>query len=117
MTRLAKFAWATLGVNVAVVIYGAFVRATGSGAGCGPSWPTCDGQIIPSEFDSARVVEFTHRLTSGIAALMVAVIAIWVLRTYAKGEQIRVAAWLSGIFIISESLVGRGSSACRMGRR
>ncbi|MFW2339670.1 MAG: COX15/CtaA family protein [Acidimicrobiia bacterium] len=106
MSRLAKFAWATLVVNVAVVVYGAYVRATGSGAGCGPSWPTCDGQIIPAEFDSARVVEFTHRVTSGIAAVMVAVLAIWVLRTFAKGHQIRTAAWLSGIFIISESLVG-----------
>lgn len=106
MSRLAKLAWATLAVNVAVVIYGAFVRATGSGAGCGPSWPTCDGQIVPSDFDSARVVEFTHRITSGIAAILVAVVAIWVLRTYPKGHQIRTAAWLSGIFIISESLVG-----------
>ncbi len=106
MPRLAKFAWITLVVNIAVVIYGAFVRATGSGAGCGPSWPTCDGQIIPAQFDDARVVEFTHRVTSGLAALMVAVLAIWVLRTYQKGHQIRIAAWLSGLFIISESLVG-----------
>lgn len=106
MSRLAKFAWATLVVNVAVVIYGAFVRASGSGAGCGPSWPTCDGEIIPGGLDGARAVEFTHRVTSALAALMVAVVAIWVLRTFEKGQQIRTAAWLSGIFIISESLVG-----------
>lgn len=106
MPRLAKFAWATLVVNVAVVIYGAYVRATGSGAGCGPSWPTCNGEIIPGGLEGARVVEFTHRVTSAVAALMVAVVAIWVLRTFEKGHQIRTAAWLSGIFIISESLVG-----------
>lgn len=106
MIRLAKFAWATLAVNVAVVVYGAYVRATGSGAGCGPSWPTCDGEIIPAGLEGARVVEFTHRVTSAIAAVMVAVVAIWVLRTFEKGRQIRTAAWLSGIFIISESLVG-----------
>lgn len=106
MPRLAKFAWATLAVNVAVVVYGAYVRATGSGAGCGPSWPTCDGKIIPGGLEGARVVEFTHRVTSAIAAVMVAVVAIWVLRKFEKGHQIRTAAWLSGIFIISESLVG-----------
>ena len=106
MSRLAKFAWATLAVNIAVVIYGAFVRATGSGAGCGPSWPTCQGEIIPPGLEGARFVEFTHRVTSGLAAIMVAVLVIWVLRTVAKGEAIRKGVFWAGIFIISESLVG-----------
>jgi heme A synthase len=106
MTRFAKFAWATLAVNIVVVVYGAYVRATGSGAGCGPSWPTCNGEIIPGGLEGARVVEFTHRATSGAAALMVAAVAIWVLRNYPRGSQIRKAAWLSAIFMISEALVG-----------
>jgi heme A synthase len=106
VSRLARFAWATLIVNIAVVLFGAYVRATGSGAGCGPSWPTCDGELIPGGLEGARAIEFTHRVTSGVAAVMVAVLAIWVLRTYTRGRQIRTAAWISGIFIITESLVG-----------
>src|SRR5690606_8937667 len=44
-TRLAAFAWGTLAYNLAVIVWGAYVRATGSGAGCGSHWPLCNGEV------------------------------------------------------------------------
>ena len=47
MPKVARFAWAVLAYNVAVILWGAYVRATGSGAGCGNHWPLCNGEIVP----------------------------------------------------------------------
>jgi heme A synthase len=106
LTKLAKFAWATVAYNIFVVLWGAYVRATGSGAGCGSHWPTCDGEILPRAETAEMAIEFTHRITSGIAFLLVVGLLIWVIRTTTKGEQLRRAAWGAMIFMISESLVG-----------
>ena len=61
----ARYAWAVLLYNVAVVIWGAFVRASGSGAGCGNHWPLCNGVITPTGPTLKTMIEFTHRTTSG----------------------------------------------------
>jgi heme a synthase len=63
--RFAIFAWAVLAYNLAVVLWGAYVRATGSGAGCGNHWPLCDGPVTPQTPAGATIIEFTHRVTSG----------------------------------------------------
>ncbi|MDH3247956.1 MAG: COX15/CtaA family protein, partial [Acidimicrobiia bacterium] len=74
-------------------------------AGCGASWPTCEGVVIP-ELEGATAVEFTHRAASGIALLLLAWLIIRVFRTNARGAPVRKAAVLSGVGIISESLIG-----------
>lgn len=74
--RFAIFVWAVLAYNILVVLWGAFVRATGSGAGCGSHWPLCNGTVIPRAPEVATMIEFTHRLTSGIALLLVAAV-LW----------------------------------------
>ena len=45
--QFQKFAWAVLGWNILVVLWGAYVRASGSGAGCGNHWPFCNGEVVP----------------------------------------------------------------------
>jgi len=45
--RFTHFAWLALATNVAVILWGAYVRATGSGAGCGAHWPLCQGEVVP----------------------------------------------------------------------
>src|SRR5205085_12188158 len=74
--RFARYAWGVLAYNVAVSLWGAFVRATGSGAGCGNHWPLCNGMVTPHSPAMATLIEFTHRATSGIDLLLVAVLAI-----------------------------------------
>ena len=106
MRSLAKFAWATLAFNIGVIVFGAFVRATGSGAGCGASWPSCNGQLVPSGLEGARAIEFTHRVTSGLALVMVAVLVWRVWRAFPSGHLARRGAGFSGIFIVGEALIG-----------
>ena len=71
LTRYAKFAWGVLGYNLLVILWGAYVRATGSGAGCGSHWPLCNGEVIPENPGLATLIEFTHRLMSEAALLLV----------------------------------------------
>lgn len=102
------FAWSFLAYCVGVILWGAYVRATGSGAGCGSHWPTCDGEVIPRSFTEAKIVELTHRVTSGLAWLGALVAVIWARRAFAKGHRARGAAWLVLVFMTTEALVGAG---------
>ena len=104
--RYARFAWGTLGLNIFVIVWGAFVRASGSGAGCGSHWPLCNGEIIPQPERIATVIEFFHRVTSGLALIAVLVLVVWAFRAYPKGNPVRIGALASLVFIIIESLVG-----------
>lgn len=104
----AIFAWANLGYNLIVILWGAFVRASGSGAGCGAHWPLCDGQVIPRAPDAAQMVEFSHRLSSGLALLGTVALAIWAFRAYGRGHIVRRGAIAALVFMILEALIGAG---------
>jgi heme A synthase len=104
--KLARFAWFALFYNVVVILWGAYVRATGSGAGCGAHWPLCDGTIIPRDPSAAMMIEFSHRVSSGLALVVVVILFAWVRRAVAPGTPARRAAAASLAFIIAEALLG-----------
>ena len=106
--RLARFAWAVLAYNLLVIVWGAFVRATGSGAGCGRHWPLCNGQVVPTADNVKTLIEASHRATSGIALVLVVGLTVAVIRTTPKGHASRRPAILSSIFILGEALIGAG---------
>jgi len=106
MSGVARLAWATLCFNVAVVLWGAFVRATGSGAGCGNKWPNCGGSVLGTSAKAQTIVEFTHRMTSGIALLMIVIVLLWCWRTTSKGNWARYSAVLATASLASEALLG-----------
>src|SRR4030095_2800503 len=97
LNRFAKFVWFVVGYNVLVILWGAFVRASSSGAGCGAHWPLCNGEVIPLNPSTARVIEFTHRGMSGISLLLVLGLLIWAFRAYPRG-LVRYGAIASSIF-------------------
>lgn len=105
MSRLARYAWFVLAFNVLVILAGALVRATGSGAGCGASWPSCKGELLP-KLEGATAIEFAHRAVSGIALILVFVLAVLVWRQVPKGRPARLGALLSAISIVGEALIG-----------
>lgn len=105
MSRLARYAWFVLVFNVIVILVGALVRATGSGAGCGASWPTCQGEFVP-EMQGATAIEFSHRAVSGIALLLVFGLTIAVWRKVPRGQPARTGALLALVAIIGEALIG-----------
>ncbi len=104
----ARYAWGVLALNFFVILWGAFVRATGSGAGCGAHWPTCNGEVIPRTPAVETLIEFIHRLTSGAALLAVIGLLWWAWRAYPKGHQVRKGAGLTMFFVFTESLLGAG---------
>ncbi len=105
LDRFSKYAWFVVAYNILVILWGAFVRATGSGAGCGSHWPLCNGEVVPLNPSIERTIEFTHRGMSGIALLVVLGLVIWAFRAYPWG-RIRYGSIASGIFIIIEALIG-----------
>ncbi|MGO9009584.1 MAG: COX15/CtaA family protein [Bryobacteraceae bacterium] len=104
--RFAIFAWGVLAYNLSVVLWGAYVRATGSGAGCGNHWPLCNGPLTLQTPVGATIIEFTHRVSSGIDLALVAALVVWAHRAYPKRHQVRLGATLSAIFLVTEALLG-----------
>jgi heme a synthase len=103
-----RFAWAVLGWNVVVVLWGAYVRASGSGAGCGSHWPLCNGEVMPRAPRLETVIEFTHRLSSGVALIAVAALCIWGFRRFPRGNRLRWTSGLSLFFLLMEAALGAG---------
>ncbi|MCA1618012.1 MAG: COX15/CtaA family protein [Acidobacteria bacterium] len=106
--RFAAYAWLVTGLTLAVILWGAFVRASKSGDGCGAHWPLCHGTVVPDASQSKTLVEFAHRVTSGIAFLLVVGLCVWAFRRFGRGHAVRAAAAASGFLIVTESLIGAG---------
>ncbi|HYO65355.1 MAG TPA: COX15/CtaA family protein [Archangium sp.] len=100
--------WSTLVYTLAVVLWGAFVRATGSGAGCGDHWPVCNGEVVPRAPTVQTLIEYTHRLTSGLVMILAVVLCVWGVRAHAKGHPVRKAAVFSLVFMVTEAALGAG---------
>ncbi len=108
LSHFAVYAWGVLGYNILVILWGALVRATGSGAGCGNSWPNCGGEVLPRAPELNTLIEFGHRLSSGLALLLVLALLIWAFRSYPKGSLVRLGAKWAIALIITEALIGAG---------
>ena len=106
--RFRRLAWGVLGYNVLVILWGGVVRASGAGAGCGDHWPFCHGEIIPSNPALNTVIEFAHRVTSGIALPLVFFLVWQAFRRAPRGAAIRTAAGAAGVFIVLEAALGAG---------
>lgn len=105
---LSRLAIVTLLWNLGVIVWGAYVRASGSGAGCGDHWPLCDGRLVPEAGSAERWIEYTHRLTSGVALLLG--VFLWVLaqKRLASGHPLRRVSLLALVFLLLEALLGAG---------
>jgi heme A synthase len=106
--RFARFAWALLAVDVAVVAWGAYVRASGSGAGCGRHWPLCNGEVVPRAPGVQMLVELSHRVSSGLVMALTAVLLVWAWRAFPRGHVVRTGAAVSMALMMTEALLGAG---------
>ena len=101
-----RFAWTVAAYNVLVVLWGALVRATGSGAGCGNHWPLCNGVVVPVSPTFHTIVEFTHRMMVGGATFAMIALLVWTWRATTKGAAARVFAGVAGVLLINEAFLG-----------
>jgi len=102
-----RFAWGSLVLTLTTIVMGAVVRATHSGDGCGRSWPACEGRLVfPGTDDVSRLIEFSHRMISGVNLVVVAILVVLVFRAFAPGHPARRAsAWTMG-FLLFEAGIG-----------
>jgi heme a synthase len=110
----ARYTRGVLAFNVAVVLWGAYVRASGSGAGCGRHWPACNGRVVPLLQSTKEMVEFAHRVSSGMALLLVVGMLVWALRRLPKGHPARGGAIASMVLMVMEALLGAGLVLLRL---
>ncbi|HZC42559.1 MAG TPA: COX15/CtaA family protein, partial [Acidobacteriaceae bacterium] len=103
---LRSFAWFVLVYNIVVILWGAVVRATGSGAGCGDQWPLCDGAAIPQSPQFHTMVEFAHRLMSGGALILIVALLVWTWRVTRKGHLARWTTVIALALVINEAFLG-----------
>jgi heme a synthase len=103
-----RAAWGVLAYNVLVVLWGALVRATGSGAGCGGHWPLCNGDVVPSLATTATVIEYTHRAMVAVAFVAVFGLWLWSFMAFPRGHRVRRWAGLAAVLLVVEALLGAG---------
>jgi cytochrome c oxidase assembly protein subunit 15 len=103
---LPGYAAFVLAFMVLVILEGAVVRATGSGAGCGNHWPLCNGQLIPHHPRLTTVIEFTHRSLTGICTTLTLILIAWTFLARPQGHRARRAAAWSGLFLLTEAALG-----------
>ena len=72
----------TIGMFI-VLLMGATVTDTGSQTGCGRSWPLCHGNFLPATVRSS-VIEFSHRLVTGIIGIVIVALAVLCIRARHK---------------------------------
>jgi cytochrome c oxidase assembly protein subunit 15 len=103
---LRNFAWGVLAYFIAVILWGTLVRATGAGAGCGNHWPLCNGTVVQHSASANTVIEFLHRITSGLSLFAVVALLIWSYAGTMRGHLARAAAVASVVFTLVEAVLG-----------
>lgn len=108
LDRFAQYCWFVVAYTVAVIVWGAFVRATGSGAGCGSHWPTCNGEVIPHSPRLETLIEFGHRGSSGLLGILAVILVVWAFRRFPPRDPGRRSAGAVLVFVLAEAIIGAG---------
>ena len=103
---LRRFAWAVLAYFIAVILWGTLVRATGAGAGCGNHWPLCNGTVLQHSANANTIIEFTHRITSGLSFFSAVGLLVWTFTGTVRGHLARAASVASVAFTLVEAILG-----------
>jgi cytochrome c oxidase assembly protein subunit 15 len=93
-----KFCWALVVYTVLVIIWGAWVRISHSGDGCGNKWPLCEGVFIPDNPTNKTLIEYFHRLTSGFYGLYVMGLTFAAFRIFPQNSAARKISFATFFF-------------------
>lgn len=107
MHRLIRiFAIITSIATYFVILLGVLVTTTGSGHGCGNTWPFCHGQIIPGVITVAGLIEYSHRLISSLDGALVLILSIGSWLMYRTDVRVKLFAFLSLLFVALQGALG-----------
>ena len=111
MTALRRLSLLSLILGVGHVVFGAIVRITGSGMGCGDHWPKCHGFWFPPFARTDLIIEVTHRYfaaTLSLAIIALLVVAFTRRRTTGVGGQGGVlrAAIAAAVLVVTAAVFG-----------
>jgi heme o synthase len=105
MTRLYRFALATVLSTLALIALGSLARLHPAGSGCGNDWPLCNGRWLPP-LAWEPVVEYAHRVVA-IAVIMCAVgTVLLAYRTRNVSRKVRLYSLASLSALLFQSAVG-----------
>jgi cytochrome c oxidase assembly protein subunit 15 len=107
-SSFSRAAWILLAYTLGVIVFGAWVRITGSGAGCGQHWPTCHGEVVHRPESIETVIEMTHRMTSGLCLLAAGVFVAWAFKRFDRRHPARAGSLIAFVFLLVEALLGAG---------
>lgn len=106
--RFAQFSWGLLAYMLLAIVWGAYVRASGSGDGCGDHWPSCGGVLIPDASVHAKTwVEYGHRMMTMLLGFLVLGQVVWAFRVFPRRHPVRLASVAVIVFTVIESWIGR----------
>ena len=106
--RFSHLAVGLLLYTLPVVVWGAYVRASGSGDGCGDHWPSCGGEVVPTGVEHVKTwIEYSHRASTAIYGILALWLAVWAFRAYPKAHPLRKSAVAVLVFTVIEGLIGR----------
>ncbi len=114
MRRFTRFVWLVLVYDVLVVLWGAYVRISFSGDGCGRHWPLCNGELVPHAPQTKMLVELSHRVSSFGSLVLAALVFVAARRLFAKGSPVRRGAGYALGFTLAEALIGAGLVLLRL---
>jgi cytochrome c oxidase assembly protein subunit 15 len=100
------WALSLLGVTLLVILWGAYVRVSGSGAGCADHWPLCNGEWVPRPRSVETLIELTHRVTSGLSGVLSIVVFVLARRELSAGSAVRGAATAGLVLMLVEGAIG-----------
>ncbi|SEN20415.1 COX15/CtaA family protein [Lihuaxuella thermophila] len=89
-----------------MLLMGAIVSKTGSGKGCGNSWPFCHGQLIPESLPIETVIEYSHRIVSGGVGFLILILTVWSWLAYRTNRRVKVLGFMSLFFVVLQGALG-----------
>jgi heme A synthase len=102
-----RFSWVLIAYTVLVIAWGAWVRLSGSGDGCGDDWPRCNGAVVPLDASIQTLIEYSHRISTAVYGILVLIQILLARKSFAKGSRCRFWAWMTLLFTVTEALIGR----------
>ncbi|MUK89565.1 heme A synthase [Ornithinibacillus sp. L9] len=107
MVKILKWLSVVASVGmIFILIGGALVTKTESGAGCGSSWPLCNGEFIPTDISPELVIELSHRLVSGIVGIVVLLLSFLSWKHIGHIREVKFLSFLSIFFLVLQGLIG-----------